>query len=237
MPHTSSTNARVAALLNDLLKLDHDALGAYTLAIHGASDPLHRETLEAFRADHQRHIEDLVPLVESYGGNPIRMPHVPTGQFKLAVQTAGNAGGGDRSVLMAFKANERQVRDKYVRLSAEDLPPDVAEVIARNATDEVRHYAWASEAMEAMGAGEGTLVGRAEGAFEQVHARTADAIEFAERRALEQVQRARDGVRFAAPAARSGGLLAQVERLTRDSPAAALALGLAAGLALRRILR
>ena len=237
MPQTRPTNPHISALLNDLLKLDHDALAAYTLAIHGLSDPLHRETLEAFRADHERHVTDLTALVSSYGGLPIQMPHIPTGQFKLAGQAAGNVGG-DRAVLMAFKANERQVRDKYRRAAEEDLPPEVSAVIARNAADEVKHYAWASEAMEVMGAGEETAVGKVEGVFETVHARTADALESADRVMIEQAERLRHGVQSAARRRRSGGsLLKEVERMARTSPGKTFALSVATGLLLGRIMR
>ena len=206
------SDAQIVAELNDLLQLDHDAVQAYTLAIKGVEDPLHQDTLRTFRADHERHIRDLAPLIRARGGTPIEMPHVPSGAFKLAVQAAGNAGG-EREVLMAFKANERQVRDKYVRFAEETLPHDVAEVMTRNAADEVKHYAWASEAMEALGAGKETLVGKAEGAFETVHARTADAIEGAERKAMSSVERA------------------------RRSPATAIALGFVSLLLLRKALR
>jgi hypothetical protein len=231
-------DAHVVALLNDLLQLDHDAVEAYTLAIQGVADPLHRETLEFFREDHARHIRDLVPLIEARGGTPLRAPHLPTGKFKLAVQAAGNAGG-EREVLMAFRANERQVRDKYLRLSGEELPRTVAEVVACNAADEVKHYAWASEALEFLGAGAGTLIGRTEGAFEEVHKRAADAVEGAERRAMEGAERVRRSVQATARGTRTRGasLWEDVERMAREFPAQALAIAFLAGAVLRKILR
>jgi rubrerythrin len=238
MTTATSTDAKIVALLNDLLQLDHDALEAYTLAIKGVDDPLHRETLEYFRGDHERHIEELTPLIESRGGKAIQLPHLPTGKFKLAVQAAGNIGG-EREVLMAFKANERQVRDKYLRLSAEELPRDVAEVVSRNAADEVKHYAWASEAMEVMEAGPNTAVGKAEDAFETFHARAADMIEGVGRKAVEQAERMRTRARAVSARAGSpgGSVMDEVERIARESPAAALAVAVAAGVVLRRILR
>jgi ElaB/YqjD/DUF883 family membrane-anchored ribosome-binding protein len=227
MPDPRPSDAEIVATLNDLLQLDHDAVQAYTLAIKAVGDLLRRETLESFRGDHERHIRDLTPLIEARGGTPIQLSHVPTGAFKLAVQAVG-AAGSDREVLLAFKANERQVRDKYLRRSGEEMPPDVAEVIARNAADEVKHYAWASEALEAMGAGEDTRTGKAEAAFEEVHKRAADTVEGAERRAMEQAERVRS---------RGASVMDEMERMARESPAQALALTLAAGLVLRKILR
>jgi rubrerythrin len=206
------SEARLVAELNDLLQLDHDAVQAYTLAIKGMQDEQHRQTLIRYRGDHERHIQELTELIESHRGIPIQLPHLPTGVFKLAVQAAGDAGG-DREVLLAFKANERQVRDKYARIAEGPHPPDVAEVLHRGAADEEKHYAWVSDVLEQMGAGTETAIGRTEAAFETVHSRTADLVEGVERRAM-----------------------AGAERMRR-SPLPGILLGLAGLLVLRRILR
>ena len=187
--HTQS-EAQVVALLNDLLQLDHDAVQAYSLAIEGIQQQEHKQTLTRFRGDHERHIRDLTELIEAHGGTPIQLSHLPSGVFKLAVQAAGNAGS-DREVLLAFKSNERQVRDKYARLAEENNSPDVAEVLHRNAADEEKHYTWVSRVLEGMGAGPNTTAGKAERAFEAVHGRNADLIEGAERKAMEQVEQLR----------------------------------------------
>jgi rubrerythrin len=181
------SDAQIVALLNDLLQLDQDAVQAYSLAIEGLRSEEHRETLNRFRADHERHIRDLTELIKAHEGTPIQLSHLPTGAFKLAVQAAGNLGS-DREVLLAFKSNERQVRDKYTRLAEDNNPPDVAEVLHRNAADEEKHYDWVTRALEQMGAGQDTLVGQAEQRFEAVHARTADAVEGAERQAMRQLE-------------------------------------------------
>lgn len=208
----TKTEVQLVAELNDLLQLDHDAVQAYGLAIKGVMSPDHKQTLTRFRGDHERHVRNLTELIEAHGGIPIQLSHIPTGPMKLAVQAVGNAGG-DREALLAFKSNERQVRDKYHRLADESHPPDVAEVLNRNAADEARHYAWVSEALERMGAGGDTRLGRAQEAFETAHSRAADAVEGAERTAM-----------------------AGAERMRR-SPVAAVLLGVAGLLVLRRILR
>ncbi len=208
----TQTEAQLIAELNDLLQLDHDAVQAYGLAIDGIQNPEHKQTLNRFRGDHERHVQNLTQLIEAHGGTPIQLSHLPTGPMKLAVQAVGNAGG-DREVLLAFKSNERQVRDKYRRLADEPHAPDVAEVLNRNAADEERHYTWVSQVLERMGAGSDTRIGRAEEAFETVHGRAADVIEGAER-----------------------GIMAGAERMRR-SPVSAVLLGLAGLLILRKVLR
>jgi rubrerythrin len=193
MEQTGDSDAALAAELNDLLKLDHDAVQAYTLAIRLLENAEYRRQLEAFRGDHQRHIEELSQLIRSRGATPLELPHLPTGAFKLAVQALGAGGGvaglgGDRGVLLAFKANERQVRDKYRRAARQPHAADVTSVLARAADDESRHYRWALETVEELGVAPDSVAGRAEQAFEVAHARVADVVESAERQALRAAQ-------------------------------------------------
>lgn len=207
----TKTEATLVAELNDLLQLDHDAVQAYALAIGGVSSPEYKQALIRYRGDHERHIRDLTELIEAHGGVPIQLSHLPTGPMKLAVQAVGNLGS-DREVLLAFKSNERQARDKYQRLADRQHAPDVAAVLNRNAADEEKHYAWVSQALERLGAGPDTTLGRAQETFETAHGRAADMIEGAERGAMIGMERA------------------------RRSPLPAILLGLAGLLLLRRIL-
>ena len=191
----SQGDTALVADLNDLLRLDHDAVQAYTLAIALLAEERYRETLTAFRADHERHVQVLTGLIRDRGGVPLELPHLPTGAFKLAVQVVG-AAGGDRGLLLAFKANERQVRDKYRRAAAGTSAPDVAPIIGHHADDEQRHYTWVLETLDDLGVGQDTPVGVAERVVELAHGRVADAIEGAER----QVTVAGETVRRAAAA-------------------------------------
>jgi rubrerythrin len=158
------------------LQLDHDAIGAYGIAIRATTDESHRETLREFRADHERHIEELTRLIQDRGGKPIQAPHLPTSVFKLVVQQAG-ALGGETALLLAFKANERQSRDKYRRAAegADDL--EVTDVLARAADDETRHYDWAVRALLELGVSPDSAIARVERAIEIGNARLADVIE------------------------------------------------------------
>ena len=215
-PNTQ-TETELVALLNDLLQLDHDAVGAYTVAIEQIERDDYRQDLIRFRGDHQRHIADLTRLVRTHGGTPMERPHIPSGAFKLVTQAIGTAGG-DRELLLAFKSNEGQVRDKYVRAAEGAHPPDVAEVLHRGAADEEKHYRWVAEALGRMGAGPDSRVGRAEEAFETAHGRMADTMEAGERKVMQG----------AAAIRRSTG---------RESPVLSIVLALAALLLLRRIFR
>ncbi|HWK88824.1 MAG TPA: ferritin-like domain-containing protein [Longimicrobium sp.] len=192
MSDTQPSSAETVAELNDLLQLDHDAVQAYSMAIGQVRSGSFRDDLVRFRADHQRHIDELTELIQARGGIPVQLPHLPTGVFKLAMQSLG-AVGGDREVLLAFKANEAQVRDKYRRHAERAVALDVKDVLVRALADEERHYAWADESVRALGGGPGTPQDMVQDAVETVHGRTADAIESVGRRVMETVERMRPG--------------------------------------------
>lgn len=193
------------AELNDLLQLDHDAVQAYTLAIRALRNVGRRETLIRYRGDHERHIADLTALIRRYGGMPIELPHLPTGPLKLAMQRIGTLGG-DREILLAFKTNERQARDKYARAAerADALPADARDAVRRAAADESRHYDWAEDQLATLGVGPDTRVGRAAAAVERVHAGTAERLERVGRQGMRGFESARRGVAHGADAVRRG---------------------------------
>jgi rubrerythrin len=196
---TTTDPAALAARLNDLLQLDHDALQAYDIAIAGVRTERYRETLRRFRADHERHVSELTELVRSLGSIPVQLPHLPTGPFKLAMQALGGAagvlGGGDAAVLLAFRANERQVRDKYRRVAELiELPASMSSTIRRAAADEATHYAWALETLDELGVDHESTAGRVERAVEVANARLADVVEDAGRQAMKTADRIRRDV-------------------------------------------
>lgn len=173
---TSMSRAEVVAGLSDLQQLDCDAVANYRLAIGLLRDARHRQTLERFLADHERHVAALGDAIRAAGGFPLPLPHVPTGMLKLGVQAA-SAFGDDRMVLLAFRSNELQARDRYARAAAAPWPAPIAALIAANSADESRHFDWVSGVLERAGLGEGTRAGAFAAAFAQLHAGTADLME------------------------------------------------------------
>ncbi|WP_424138333.1 DUF2383 domain-containing protein [Roseomonas chloroacetimidivorans] len=186
--HTPVDAATVQADLIDLLQLEHDALPMYALAVSALRDRTLRNTLQVFRQDHERHAHELSALIREMGATPPILPHLPTGLFKLGVQIIG-LPGGDRTVLLGFVSNEWQSREKYARYAAKPYPPSLGGLIGSFAADEARHYAWACDALRALGCGEDTLVGQATGAFARVHGTTANVIEGIGRASLEAMIR------------------------------------------------
>jgi len=147
--------AQVLDGLNDLLQSDHDAVGAYDVAIEKLEDRSYAEQILGFRRDHERHIRELNELITGLGGLPVNEPHA-TGPFKTALQSLAGLGG-DRGLLVAFRTNELQVRSKYdlYAARANHWPVEVKRVIDRCALDEERHYRWVAEVLRSLGVGSG----------------------------------------------------------------------------------
>lgn len=176
--------AALQADLTDLLQLEFDALASYAVAIMGLRRSDLRETLKAFRHEHDEHARALSAQICALGGVPLALPHIPTGLLKLGVQ-AVTLIGDDRAVLLGFVSNEWQSREKYARYAARPYPAAVTALLERHAADEARHYEWACSALEELDCGTNTIVGQTAEAFARFHGKSADAVEAFGRGALE----------------------------------------------------
>ncbi len=143
----TATTAEILEGLNDLLQLDHDAVGAYEIAMDKLQDRDHADMIAGYRRDHERHIRELNELITELGGTPKNQPHA-TGPFKLALQSLGGLAG-DRGTLMAFRTNELSVRTKYDAYAAKAnaWPTHIKRIIDGCALDEERHYRWVSDVL------------------------------------------------------------------------------------------
>lgn len=139
--------------LNDLLRLDHDAIGAYQVAIDRLDDQDYVRQIQGFRRDHERHVEELNQAIAALGGIPENSPHA-TGVLKKGLQAVASAGG-DRGLLLAWRTNEAQVRAKYDAYAARanSWPAAIKELVDRNALDEERHHQWVVSALSELGVG------------------------------------------------------------------------------------
>lgn len=189
---TSPLDASTIADLNDLLQLDHDAVQSYTLATQQLTTPTLRDTIVAYRGDHERRIRELTALIRRYGGQPIEFAH-PSAVDKLATQAVAALGPGDAPVLLGLRPNERQARDKYARAAerAAAWPADVQTVIRAAASDEQRHYDWVDRTVQSLGVTDDTALGAVSRGIEVVHARTHDAAEAVETQAMRVFETAR----------------------------------------------
>jgi uncharacterized protein (TIGR02284 family) len=131
--------------LNELIRFDRDAIGAYTEAINAVHDARVRDPLARFRGDHERHVSELSALVRGLGGKPAGSPDIKGAARKLMTKIAGLVG--EESVLKAMKSNEEAINKAYDHHVRMDFPDEILEVIKRNFQDEKRHLEWVEQAL------------------------------------------------------------------------------------------
>jgi uncharacterized protein (TIGR02284 family) len=135
----------VIEIVNDLIQLDRNATRAYEQAISACEHTQIRDTLARFRADHERHIQDLGAQLRALGGVP------EVGQDlkgKLIEGFTAITSQGDQSALLAMRGNEELTNLQYASaLEHAGLTAETRAVIERNHDDEKRHLAWIKDAL------------------------------------------------------------------------------------------
>ena len=132
--------------LNELIRFDFDAIGAYDTAISGIHEPAARDPLVQFRADHERHIVELSAIVRRLGAKPVDKADLKGLARKTMTKIAEL--GGTELVLKAMHSNERVLVKAYMHHQSLDFPEDIAQLIHKNFMDEERHFAWVESALQ-----------------------------------------------------------------------------------------
>ncbi len=132
--------------LNELLRFDFDAVGAYNEAIDHVKEQIIKDPLTKFRADHERHISELSAIVRKLGGKPVDRADFKGFVRKTMTRIAGLVG--TESVLQAMKSNENVLNKTYAHHAQLAFPSDILDVIKRNYADEQRHLAWVEQTLQ-----------------------------------------------------------------------------------------
>jgi rubrerythrin len=130
---------RVCEDLNRLLQLDVDAACTYREAISHVDDDQVRRDLQAFLADHERHVMELTTIIRELGGTPIE----PARDLKGAILEGMTRlrSRGTLGALRAMRLNEKLTNRAYDKAAYRHVPPLAAAVIIENSNDERRHLA------------------------------------------------------------------------------------------------
>jgi hypothetical protein len=137
----------VVARLNALIRLDHDAIAAYKVAVLELRSPRDVDRIRAALADHRRHVDDLALLVRNLGGEPAS--HRDLRQLLAGgpppIRPSGLPSGPieERAILEAIHKNEQGCLEAYESAASQPgIPVDVRESMERNRNDERRHLMW-----------------------------------------------------------------------------------------------
>jgi uncharacterized protein (TIGR02284 family) len=130
--------------LNDLIRLDLDAMGAYEAAIASCEQAAIKSSLQAFRRDHLRHVRDLSDAVVKMGGEPARHRDL---RGILMLGFTKLASRGDQSALLAMRGTEELTNRVYASALDGELESDARKIVERNYQDEQRHLSWIKDAV------------------------------------------------------------------------------------------
>lgn len=126
--------------LLELIQLDADAIQLYVKALEHVDDFDARTDLEAFKADHERHVGELTRLVFELGGTVPPASLDLKGEL-LRIVTELRSVSGTKGALKAMRVNERITNRRYEEAIEHELPEAAVFAITRNLADERRHLA------------------------------------------------------------------------------------------------
>jgi rubrerythrin len=143
MVTTVGTETTYKDLVENLLLLEHDAIAAYEQTIERLTNPGYKQQIAAFKADHDRHVQELTQLAAGVGATPHRQGDIKqmltTGKVALASIM------GDSAILAAMRTNEEDTVTAYERASRHaEAPQDARQIFERAHADELRHREWMS---------------------------------------------------------------------------------------------
>lgn len=135
------TQKSLVTVIEELIKLDYDAIEAYRTAISRLKNADAKSALTEFMHDHERHVKELSDQLVALGTPP------PRGPDMKSVLTTGKVfiGSliGDRAILMAMKTNEDDTNRAYERVcKRDDLTEALRTICEKNLDDERRHRLW-----------------------------------------------------------------------------------------------
>lgn len=141
------TQSDLIAAIKDLIELDYDAVEAYEAALNRLDREEYKKKLDEFKADHERHIEELSTYLK------VKNEKAPESGSMKQLLTQGKVvlGNmiGDISILQAMQSNESDTNTAYERMNQRtDTEEEIKDVLARGLEDEKKHYQWLQSVLE-----------------------------------------------------------------------------------------
>lgn len=127
-------------VLKELIELDYDSIKTYETAIERLDNESYRAQLEAFKADYERQVKDLSPIMLKHAYVPPAGPSSRQWFTKTKVVAANLMG--DKKILEAVKDNEEDANTAYKRVCEhEDVWDDAVDVLIQGWKNSRRHLA------------------------------------------------------------------------------------------------
>lgn len=145
------TQSNFIDALKELLELEYVAVETYTAAIDRLNTQKYRDKLLQFKGDHERHIEEVVSLLEKEGEKVNRGPGGK--QIFTIGKISISSLLGDKAILSAMSGVEDDTVAAYEKMNQH--PGKLAsanDIMKRALQDERKHKQWVQSAVEAYAA-------------------------------------------------------------------------------------
>lgn len=143
----SRVDRDLARVVNHLIHLGFDLVGAYDLAIDRVDSGDVRDSLQVLRDAHRRGIEDMSERIRVFGVEPTHHGDLHSLVEKARVLVAKRKG--DRGILEAMAKNESDMMEAYrAALAQPGLPEEIRVLIESAVAEEGRHRAFYDRALD-----------------------------------------------------------------------------------------
>ena len=129
--------------LKKLIELDHDAMGAYEVALHRLENKEYKRMFEEFKRDHERHMNEIAKFLRLYN-------EIPPTKFRLkSFLSQGKSSlltlSGDKAILYAMRSYELDMNEAYTRIIRYDdkkIPQPLQRTLQQGLQDDRCHLNW-----------------------------------------------------------------------------------------------
>jgi uncharacterized protein (TIGR02284 family) len=136
--------------ISNLVQLDIDAVHAYKQALKEVDDPIMKDRLQKFQAEHQNHIEVLSEKVADLGGQPPKASQDFKG-YVIEAFAAIRSFTGLKGALRALKTTEEITNRQYGEVVSWEAPAELKDLLRQYFSEEKIHLDYLTSNLEAMG--------------------------------------------------------------------------------------
>ncbi len=135
-------------LLENLIRLEYQAIGACDAAIDGLESRFCQSALRGVKRDHQSHIAELGRRLACAS----RAPLTHGDMMRLLAKGMAPLAGviDDKTILETIKLHEDSVDSAYERSLGVDTPPEAHTALGQALQDARRHRDWLTETLKTL---------------------------------------------------------------------------------------
>ena len=133
--------------VKSLIELEYDASSAYQISIEKIYNKDFKNKLTEFKHDHERHVKELLELIEKHGEEAPK--EADTKEWLTKGKVVLGSLIGDEAILRAMNSNEIDTNTAYERMCLrEDAWKDSIKLLKSFLQDERKHKLWLEETIK-----------------------------------------------------------------------------------------